>query len=175
MLKNILVASTNFVGISAVIDYYRRGLIFKSFIIGASIFFSTIYHLVERNKHNMPGITGICEDDKTQTKLLDLDRFFAKANFFVTLHTIYVDQVPLTWPLIVGIIGIIGELVPEVVSGLYSSGRHKTLIPAWVIEKINPTKYKISENLEHIIYLLGHNIWHVCAFEVSNIAARFAR
>jgi hypothetical protein len=122
----------------------------------------------------MPGI-GICTDAETQEKLLNFDRFFAKANMLVTAHTMYINNVPLMWPLIVGIVGITGEVIPEIVSGLYSSGRHKSAIPTWIVEKVNPSGHKISETLEHMIYLVGHNIWHICAFEVSNIAARFIK
>ena len=171
-MLNIIVAGTNFYGLPGVITYYQKGFIVKSVITASAIFFSTIYHLVEKNKHNMPGI-GYFQDDGSQIVLHVLDRTGAILSVLIGLHHIYIKNIPIL-PLIGwGFIGTIAEIIPEIISGLYSSGRHDSIISTWIVNWLNPTKYKINKHIEHTIYTIGHCIWHLSMFHISNIISRY--
>ncbi|QKF94464.1 hypothetical protein QKU48_gp1006 [Fadolivirus algeromassiliense] len=171
-MLNIIVASTNFYGIYGVYTYYNNNQYIESFIIFCAIWFSILYHLVEKNKHNMPGI-GIFTDNTSQMYLLNLDRISAICASIVTVKQIYINCIPITSLLIIGMIGVVGELVPEIVSGLYSSGKHNSLIPEYIVTYTNPQKYKINKHIEHMIYVIGHCIWHLSMFHISNCVSEF--
>lgn len=171
-MLNIIVAGTNFYGVPGVLAYYNKGQIFKSIVTGSAIFFSTIYHLIEKNKHNASGL-GCFQDDKSQETFLNLDRVAAQLSMIIGIHQIYTKSIPIL-PLVgFGILGFMGALIPEIISALYSSGNHHSVIGTWFREWLNPSGYKIGKRLEHNIYGFGHCTWHIAMFHISNIIASY--
>lgn len=171
-MLNVIVTVSNLIGIIGVNNYYQKKLYFQAIGILSSILCSCGYHIVENIKHNMPGI-GYLTDKTSQHLLLNCDRTTAVLAAIVTLRQIITKQInpiPLLPLLITGIAGLV---IPELVSGLYSLSDHESIIPNLLLLALNPNKYHISVALEHIIYVIGHCVWHGCMFQISNIVSTY--
>lgn len=170
MWRNFLVSGSNLIGVIGIFNYYTKGEYLNFIAILFSVTSSIIYHLIEKNKHNMPGI-GYFKSNYWQKKLLNLDRLGAVFAALITMKRIISlwGFINLNKLIVIGIIGIMGEIIPEIISGLYNSGRHDSIIPNFIVILLNPNKNKININLEHKIYIIGHCIWHISVFSISNI------
>ena len=75
-MENIVVACSNFYAIFPIVANINKGYYFQACIISFSAISSFIYHLFEKNKHNMPGMS-ICRDDWYQILFINIDRLAA--------------------------------------------------------------------------------------------------
>lgn len=172
MWLNIIVASSNLIGLIGVLNYYNKGLLLECFCIMFSIVSSCIYHLAESIKHNMDGI-GYCTNNKTQKLLLNMDRIGAVLASVITLRIIIYHQILLDQIILISLFGVLGEIIPEIISGLYTSGNHESVIPKSITLYLNPNGYKMNQTIEHIIYVSCHCIWHIAMFQISNIVSLY--
>jgi len=163
MWLNIIVAFSNFIGLPGVFNYYNKGLNIEAIVVFFSIVSSFFYHLFENHKHNMTGI-GYFDNPKAQKILINIDRIGAVIASIITLKRIYLLQIPLNNIIWIGIFALISEVIPEIVSGLYSSGKHDSIIPMRIRLSFNPYGYKMNRQLEHIIYVPFHCYWHFHIF-----------
>jgi len=172
MWLNIIIASSNFVGLMGFFNYYDKELFFEGYCILFSIMSSFFYHLVETHKHNMHGI-GYFDNLKIQKILINIDRVGAVLGSIITLKRIYLLQIPLDSIILIGIFAIISLVIPEMISGLYSSGKHESIIPILIKHTLNPHGYKINRQIEHIIYVICHCCWHFSVFQISNLVSLY--
>jgi len=121
----------------------------------------------------IPSLLGIVVDAKSQYILLNCDRTAALMASIITLKSIINKSVPLRYLVPSFIIAVIGLMLPEIVSGLYSSGNHISIIPKILISILNPHKYQIHRYLEYAIYLIGHCLWHGYIFHISNMVSSY--
>jgi len=167
MWVNLIVASSNFVGLFGVSNYYHKELFLEAWSILFSVMSSFIYHLFENNKHNMPG-TGYFKNPKTQQILLNIDRVGAFLAIGVTLKRMYETDISINIFLTRVLIAVIAELIPEIISGIYSSGNHQSIIPSSITKYLNPKGYKMNRTIELSIYVICHCLWHISVFQISN-------
>lgn len=160
---NIIVTSTNLYGLIGVRNYYLNSYYKCAFIILGSVLSSCMYHMTESIKHTMPGM-GV--SIVIQKHLLDVDRLFALLGVLVSLYNIKLQNIKPLIPYL--FIGVIGTIIPEIISGFFSSGTHMSIIPPIIKQILNPTEYRVNRGLEQIIYIIGHSIWHICMFHISN-------
>lgn len=172
MWLNGIITSSNFIGLIGVYNYYDKSLILEAFIIMFSIISSFVYHLFENHKHNMTGIKYF-DNHRAQKILINIDRIGAVVASIITLKRIYLLQIPLNKIIWIGIFAVISEVIPEIVSGLYSSGKHNSIIPMRIRLSINPDGYKMNRQLEHIIYVTCHCCWHFSVFYISNLVSLY--
>ncbi len=170
MLLNIILATTNIVGAIAIYNYCIKFQYINALCIFISVSSSFVYHLIEIIKHNMPGV-GVLTNIHTQKLLLNIDRIGALLATVVTVKEMYYKNISISSILNIGIYAVIGLVVPEILSGLYSAGSHQSVIPPLIKTWINPQGYKINETIEHIIYVVGHSIWHINVFRIANIVS----
>jgi hypothetical protein len=120
----------------------------------------------------MSGI-GCCTRSSSQKSLLNLDRFGAVSAALVTLSQIIVKKIDIFHMSLLLAVAVICEIIPEILSGIWSSGNHVSVIPNHIVKRINPGGYKICKGLEHSIYVIRHCTWDLMVFHISNIVAAY--
>jgi len=105
----------------------------------------------------------------TQIKLLNWDRFGAICAVLIGLRHFQNKHIKQYLPFLM--IGITSDILPEILSGLYSSKNHHSIIPKSIKYFINPTNYQINTTFEQIFYVIFHCAWHLCMFHISNLVS----
>lgn len=154
-------ASTNFIALMPIVYAYNHSLNFVCFSITFAMISSFLYHLVEHNKHYLPGVSSLLKpsdlkyflgSNTLEFTLLQLDRFGVFLSIVSIINTIpfqvLIQRILSMWGLIICALGFM--LISEALHYYrrYLSNFHYTKHP-------NQRKY---------IFLVLHSIWHIFAF-----------
>lgn len=144
-MENLIVASSNLVAIAPIMTAWQH----QEYLVSISLFFamlaSIIYHLIETEKHQLPGFFGRQIGKKYHHLAINLDRLAAFTAISITLYRYHKL---ITFNLIrLAFIPLHFLLISEFWKDSY-----------WILAL--PVESKIP-------YLVSHCIWHLSAFGLA--------
>lgn len=132
-MENAIVASSNLFAIGALMAWAEYPFVF--YAITASMLASIVYHLAERNKHNMPGMLKV--SPSTEQVLLNMDRAAAVFLSLLVLSRVSID---------------FGKVAMAIVTLFFGAA-----------SEYGHVFQKNSDNAR-AAYIMMHCAWHVMAF-----------
>lgn len=144
-MENLIVASSNLVAILPIISAYRKSDYITLICLFLAMSASVLYHLMETEKHQFPGIFSLIKDQKSRARslgrkwhlfLINLDRLAA---ITVIIRVVYKYMIFDRFFILYSVVGLLCLLVSEIRKDSY-----------W-------------------IYLLSHCLWHIFAFNTANL------
>lgn len=143
-MENVIVALSNLYAVRAMMTWPHFSIGYTLTTLSAAA--SICYHLIEHQKHNMPGLgTGSWEE---HFYFLNFDRLCAATlSIYLLMHW----QDNFYWPVFAISLGSASELFhvqPKLQSAI-----------------------GLSDHTERIFYMVAHSAWHVAAFHCAYMVA----
>jgi hypothetical protein len=150
-MENAIVAASNCYALRALLAWpsFSMGHLLTSFAMAASL----MYHLVERHKHNMPGLVGdgsVIEHNV----YLNLDRVAALALAIHLINTVTSEAFECLAPF------------AALSLTLCAASELSHWWPSLLIGR------GIGIKTERRWYVVTHSLWHLCAFHLVYLVAR---
>lgn len=139
-MENALVAGSNFVALFALSLWSSELIVF--FAILVSLAASLLHHIVERNKHDMPGCIDVSA--RLQEHLFNAEQ----ASFVMLGLVLLPHMLSKNLALFVALCALLAAAVSE-----------------------NVEQLRLSPTDERLVYILSHSMWHMLVFVAVGLCA----